>query len=365
MIVWDRIKQQLEQILGAEIRLERINAAKWNRAADDDAGTGGKGRVIDGRYCFYLYKDGGHICAGSVEEPMLTHSEKQLVELLLEAYRTQDKRSAVPVYSEDERKAHAIRSWIEHQLEQGIVDAELPDVLAATFALTAAKIPLLIYGDYSDQRKATYKDLKKLLDTFFDGEIILIPLLDKEWLILGPESLLHEGGEGEDETTEDMLASLGDALHEMLVNEWVGECHVSVDYPILPTKSLLSSIVKLREAMSLGRMYHVSDNIHMHWKLQLEKLLHPIGEEQKLQFLETVLKRIDLPKDPEMMTTLEQFIALDCSVSETAKKLFIHRNTLLYRLDKFKQETGLDVRTFHHALLVHVALLLYKVTKRT
>jgi len=55
---------------------------------------------------------------------------------------------------------------------------------------------------------------------------------------------------------------------------------------------------------------------------------------------------------------------LDCNVSETAKKLYIHRNTLLYRLDKFKQETGLDVRTFNDAVLVKIALLLYKVTKR-
>ncbi|GJM80639.1 hypothetical protein HMSSN139_31350 [Paenibacillus sp. HMSSN-139] len=55
---------------------------------------------------------------------------------------------------------------------------------------------------------------------------------------------------------------------------------------------------------------------------------------------------------------------MDCNVSETAKRLYIHRNTLLYRMDKFKQETGLDVRTFNDAVLVKLELLLYKVTKR-
>lgn len=362
MVQWDRIKQQLEQILGTEFQRGRVPAAKWNRSDEGDAG---KSRIFDGRYHFFLYKDGGHIQAVSVDEPLLTPTEKQLVELMLEAYRAQEKRSVPTIHSEDERKAHLIRTWIAQQLEQGISDAELPDTLAANFALYAPKIPLLVYGDYSDQRKATYQDLKKLLESFFDGEIVLIPLLDKEWLILGPESLLQEGGEGEEETAEEMLASLGDALHEMLVTEWVGECHIAVDYPIPPTQSLLASVSKLREAMTLGRTYRVADNIHMPWRLQLEKLLHPIGEEQKQLFLERVLKRMDLLKDAEMMTTLEQFIALDCSVSDTAKKLFIHRNTLLYRLDKFKQETGLDVRTFRHAVLVHVALLLYKVTKRT
>lgn len=365
MVLSERIKQQLEHILGTEFRIERVPAAKWNRDAEEAAVKAGKSRIVDGRYHFLLYKDGNQIHTASVDEPLLTPSEKQLVELMLEAYRGQEKRSAPTAYSEEERKSRHIRAWIDSQLEQGIHDAELPDSLAIQFAAYGAKIPLLMYGDYSDQRKATYQDLKKLLETFFDGEIVLIPLMDKEWLVLGPESLLQESGEGEEETAEEMLSSLGHALHEMLATEWVGECHIAVDYPIVPAKALLDAVVRLREAMLLGRTYHVSDNIHTPWRLQLEKLLHSVGEEQKQLFLESVLKRLDLLKDTEMMTTLEQFIALDCSVSETAKKLFIHRNTLLYRLDKFKQETGLDVRTFRHALLVHVAMLLYKVTKRT
>ncbi|MDT2192264.1 helix-turn-helix domain-containing protein [Paenibacillus larvae] len=77
-----------------------------------------------------------------------------------------------------------------------------------------------------------------------------------------------------------------------------------------------------------------------------------------------MLGGIDHVLDTETQTTLEQFFGLDCNVSETAKKLYIHRNTLLYRLDKFKQETSLDVRNFHHAVLVKIALLLYKVTNR-
>jgi DNA-binding PucR family transcriptional regulator len=77
-----------------------------------------------------------------------------------------------------------------------------------------------------------------------------------------------------------------------------------------------------------------------------------------------VLKRNNLSPDTEMYLLLEQFFTHDCNVSETAKSLYVHRNTLLYRLDKFKQETGLDVRNFNDAVLVQVALLLYKVTKR-
>jgi DNA-binding PucR family transcriptional regulator len=77
-----------------------------------------------------------------------------------------------------------------------------------------------------------------------------------------------------------------------------------------------------------------------------------------------VLGGYDYLLDAETISTLETFFQLDCNVSETAKKLYIHRNTLLYRLDKFKQETSLDVRSFQDAVLVKIALQLYKVTKR-
>jgi len=74
--------------------------------------------------------------------------------------------------------------------------------------------------------------------------------------------------------------------------------------------------------------------------------------------------RPDLFTDSETVATLDAFFSMDCNVSETAKKLFIHRNTLLYRLDKIKNEAGLDVRSFNDAVLVRILLLLYKVTKR-
>ena len=98
--------------------------------------------------------------------------------------------------------------------------------------------------------------------------------------------------------------------------------------------------------------------------MQLERLLNAIPETQRAKYLEQSLKRTDLFVEPEMLATLETFFSLDCNVSETAKKLYIHRNTLLYRLDKLKQETGLDVRLFRDAVLMKIILLLYKVTKR-
>jgi hypothetical protein len=298
----------------------------------------------------------------------MSERERLLIGLIVDTRKAQEKKSAAPS-GEEERKAALIREWFKGQQELGYQQAELPDSLVSQLSLYSTKIPLLLYVDQSTSRRVHYTDLKKLLESFFDASITLIPLTDKEWLVLGPEKILamdlgEERSDSSEETLEDRLATLGYGLHELLENEWVGECHLAVHYPMLPSKSLYSAILQLRETIMLGRTYHIGSNMHLPWELQLEKLVHLIPDSEKTNFLERVLKRLDLAFDSETMTTLEHFFQLDCNVSETAKKLYIHRNTLLYRLDKFKQETGLDVRTFNHAVLVKIAMLLYKVTKR-
>ena len=360
---WDRVKQQLEQIWDAKFSYMRVRRPEW----EQHAGGGGEpfklSRIIEGKRHFYLQRQGETVHTLAVPQDLLTAQEIRLVELLLQESRSQDRRPGQHL-TEYERKVADLRNWIISHLEQGTTDAELPESFMANFPLSEGKIPLLVHGEYSGQRKSAYYDLKKLADSFFAEETVLIPLLDNEWLALAPESLLQAGKDEEDDPVEETLAAIGGAFHEMLATEWIGDCRISVDYPIDPRRSLLSAIIRLRESIALGKAYHVEENLCMPWMLHLEKLLDSIPAERRLEFLTRVLKRADLFEDPETLMTLEQFIALDCNVSETAKKLFIHRNTLLYRLDKFRQETGLDVRTFRHAALVHIALLLYKVTKR-
>lgn len=361
---WELLRERLEQTLNVPVKPVKWSWDDWRHAAQE-SGSGSLAK--NGEVFFLVQKEGQDARLFTVQEAAVTPVERRLVELMLETRKAQDKKSPVSV-SELERKAGLVREWFREQQELGFVQAEMPDMLVSQLELYSVKIPLLLYGDYATARRVQYHELKKLLESFFDAEISLIPLTDKEWLMLAPEKILSIDDkvdrDSDEETQEDLLAAVGYGLHEMLENEWVGESHLAVHYPILPSKSLYAAILQLRETMMLGRTYHVGSNTHLPWELQLEKLVHLIPESEKAVFLERVVKRLDMAFDPETMTTLEHFFQLDCNVSETAKKLYIHRNTLLYRLDKFKQETGLDVRTFHHAVLVKIAMLLYKVTKR-
>lgn len=366
---WDKLADHLKQIFAAPVLVVSIPPADWKKAAAQQSATAaGQGVWLANGWHFILEAPGNGqpVLALAFGEAELDLKEQALITLAIEAARPEDKQRASTPAVEEERKAYLVRDWFTRQLEEGVASAELSEPLASQLGFHKARIPFLLSGEFSGASQVSYRELKKLLESFFDSEVHLIPLVDKEWLIFAPETLLSESyGEDEtEETVEDVLAALTEGLYEMLSNEWLGECHLSVHYPVTPAKSLLSAALALRETILLGKAFHVGSNIHLPWQLQMEKLMYAIPEAEKNVFINQVFKRNDPVLEGETLSTLESFFQLECNVSETAKKLYIHRNTLLYRLDKFKQETGYDVRSFNDAVLVRIAVLLYKFTKR-
>jgi len=339
----EQLRRKLETIFGKTVTAE----SNGRRGADASSGTTVSSRGV-----------------ALVVHGELSQAERELVALLLESETIGTERQGAGAGADDERLSAALASWIAERLEQGDHEAELPESLARWPMLAGSKVPLLVYGDYPErQPESSFAELKKLLKTFFEADVVLIPLHNKMWLILADASMLV-GERDEEETIEESLSALASGLHDMAASEWLGECHVAATYPFSPVGSLVHTVATLRETIELGRAYRVSSNIHLPWELRLETLLDAAPKRAKLRFLEGVLRRAEPSFDPEMLQTLEAFFSENCNVSDTAKRLYIHRNTLLYRLDKFKQETGMDVRHFEHAVLVRLALLLYKVTKR-
>ena len=67
--------------------------------------------------------------------------------------------------------------------------------------------------------------------------------------------------------------------------------------------------------------------------------------------------------DEETIITIQKFFKNNLNVSEASRKLFVHRNTLVYRLEKIKKLTGLDLREFEHAIIFKIALMVVKYMK--
>jgi len=367
----------LQQILNCPIHLTKKSIAEWNdllgavsrpeRKARPQS-TAGQCVRSDESVWFVVALEDDLVVLLQIMRADLHPTELELISWTLQM------RESLPLskgyaISETELSAKKLGEWIQKQLEADEPSYSLPDHLMSGNRLYNEMIPILLVTEQANVRETAYTELEKLLRSFLSEDVLLIPLKSQEWLIWGPLSLLRDGeadpfDEQEEESLEDSLASIAMGLHEMLASEWIGECQLAIAQPAVPANSLVESAIMLRETINLGRKFHVGTNIHLPWMLQLERLLNAIPESQRSKYLEQSLKRTDLFVESEMLGTLETFFELDCNVSETAKKLYIHRNTLLYRLDKLKQETGLDVRSFRDAVLVKIILLLYKVTKR-
>ncbi|MFD1957066.1 PucR family transcriptional regulator [Paenibacillus thailandensis] len=362
----------LQHILNCPIQTAAFQVAAWNDLLAqsgyrlDEPMPAEGDRVENGESVWFVVQaDEEQVVALQVDNADLSDKEKELISWTLRVHTGDAGGTRRPV-SESEAAALKLSNWLLTQLRSTEPAYSLPDQLANKGRLFAEMIPFLLITEYSNAKQASYGELEKLLVPFLGEDMLLIPLDTREWMIWGPSTLLtdtdYDMKDGE-ETIEESLASICQGLYEMLASEWIGDCHLAVSHPAAPAKGMVEAAMLLRETISLGRKFQVGSNIHLPWMLHLERILNSIPENMRARFLEQALKRTDLFLESEMLSTLETFFALDCNVSETAKRLYIHRNTLLYRLDKLKNETGLDVRVFRDAVLVKIILLLYKVTK--
>ncbi|WP_276356019.1 PucR family transcriptional regulator [Cohnella caldifontis] len=354
--------QQLESLLGAAVELRTVPASEWEKAGGTPDPEAGETLPVPGGTRIVIRASGTEIQVCDTELA-LTELERKMLHLLF-----QQKPGRAAAATDMERQARKLGDWIVQCSANGEWRAEIPDRIELRSRLFDGMIPFLLLREQADDKEPSYGDLEKAVRSFITEDTLLIPLREHEWLILAPDRLLAETDaleeDGESGEEKAILASLASGLHQMVSGEWGGECHAAVGEPIDPSESIVHTVYILRETIQLGRKFHVGMQVHLPWLVHLERLLNGIPESVRNRFVEEMVGRPDLFNDPETVSTLDAFFSMDCNVSETAKKLFIHRNTLLYRLDKIKQEAGLDVRSFNDAVLVRILLLLYKVTKR-
>ena len=363
----ESLRQKLQQIVGIPLTIKELNKKDSDSFFNYKNSTLMDSVVNEGEVWFPLYNKDGKMSVLAGELNALSLEEVQFMELILANMRDQSQVSITP-QEEEKRDIQNLSLWIQEQIESGQLEVPIPEHLIVQKQMIPEMVPFVLSSEGTHLPDISYIQLKKLLVSYFDGEILLIPLKNHEWLILARQELilgsLDEREDEQEETGAEILSAFCLGLHELVANEWVGIFHLSVALPIDPRNALPATVVMLKETILLGKTFHITEYIHLPWDLLLEQLMFSIPGNQRAHFLEHVGDHSSLLMDTETLLTLETFFQLDCNVSETAKRMYIHRNTLLYRLDKIKQETGLDVRSFGDAVLIKLTILLYKVTKR-
>jgi len=142
-----------------------------------------------------------------------------------------------------------------------------------------------------------------------------------------------------------------------------GDNHVVVGIGTVAThlRDLAKSYKEAQIAIDVGKVFDTEKYIINYENLGIGRLIYQLPTTLCEMFLTEVFKKNPIDSlDQETLFTIHKFFENNLNVSETARKLFVHRNTLVYRLEKIKKLTGLDLREFDDAITFKVALMVKK-----
>ena len=144
-------------------------------------------------------------------------------------------------------------------------------------------------------------------------------------------------------------------------SEFLMSVVVGIGTVVSNIKDLARSYKDAQIAINVGSIFDPDKKISNYENLGIGRLVYQLPITLCEMFLQEVFKRGALDAlDRETLVTIQAFFDNNLNVSETSRRLFVHRNTLVYRLEKIKKLTGLDLREFEHAITFKVALMVQK-----
>lgn len=162
------------------------------------------------------------------------------------------------------------------------------------------------------------------------------------------------------EPPSEEIVQTANSYLDMLESEAFTPFKLSYSKAVKTFKELPSAYNDAITAMEIGNSFNSLGRIYSYDDLGLSRLLYNIPSKEIDAYLSKHISPDVLSQiDEETLNLLEAFFENDLSLAETSRKMFIHRNTLIYRLDKFADLTGYDVRKFNDAITVKISLMLY------
>ena len=162
-------------------------------------------------------------------------------------------------------------------------------------------------------------------------------------------------------TTNEDLEKIARAMEETLKTELFIKTVIGIGTIAEHLRSLADSYKEAQTAIDVGKVFDTEKSIIDYENLGIGRLIYQLPTTLCEIFLGEVFKKNSIDSlDQETLFTINKFFENNLNVSETSRKLFVHRNTLVYRLEKIKKLTGLDLRQFDHAIVFKVALMVRK-----
>ena len=154
------------------------------------------------------------------------------------------------------------------------------------------------------------------------------------------------------------IEAISRMIVDMLNSEAMAKARVSYGNIIHEIKDVSRSYKEAKMALDVGKIFYVEKNIVGYNNLGIGRLIYQLPMPVCEMFMKEVFGgKLPESLDDETLNTINKFFDNNLNISETPRQLFLHRNTLVYRLEKIQKSTGLDIRVFDDALTFKIALM--------
>lgn len=167
--------------------------------------------------------------------------------------------------------------------------------------------------------------------------------------------LIKALNQGEDYETMEQVAS---TIVDMMNMEAMMNVRVAYGTIVEELKDVSKSYKEAKMALDVGKIFYEEKKVTAYNKLGIGRLIYQLPVNLCRIFIDEIFgSNVPDELDEETLTTINRFFENNLNVSETSRQLFVHRNTLVYRIEKLAKSTGLDIRIFDDALTFKIALM--------
>ncbi|MGN1318614.1 MAG: PucR family transcriptional regulator [Lachnospirales bacterium] len=215
----------------------------------------------------------------------------------------------------------------------------------------------------SNARRVVY-----LVETEVDKDLNVVeivrsifPTKQKDFVTAVDEKSIILVKELKEKDGRDEIESIANHIYSTLSAEAMANVYVAIGTVVNDLKNVSASYKEAKMALEVGKIFEEGKNVVNYDQLGIGRLIYQLPAPLCKMFINEVLHGISMDQfDEETLTTVNKFFENNLNVSETSRQLYIHRNTLVYRLDKLQKMTGLDLRNFDDAIIFKIMLMVSK-----
>ena len=160
------------------------------------------------------------------------------------------------------------------------------------------------------------------------------------------------------DTTKEEIHEIAAEIEKALLEQLGIRTVIGISTEARHLRELADRYKEAQVAIDVGRVFESDKTIIHYESLGLGRIIYQLPTTLCEMFLNEVFKKNPIETlDEDTLETINRFFENNLNVSETSRKLYVHRNTLVYRLEKIKKITGLDLREFDHAIVFKVAMM--------